>query len=78
VTAYKYEGKPLFNMEWKRCPVDYLRAPHLKIALDTLQHGKISPIAGWPYEFSHWFVEYVQEIHNAIEERKAEEMASYG
>ena len=74
VSSWKYEGRPLFKIDWERCPVDYLKSPHLKIALDSLNHAKISPLAGWPFGFSHWFVEYVSEIHRAIEERKAEEV----
>jgi hypothetical protein len=75
-TSYKYEGKPLFKVNWERCPVDYLKSDHLKIALDTLGHAKISPIADWPFGFSAWFVEYTAEIHRVIEERKAEEWAN--
>ena len=72
-SKWKYEGRPIFKTEWIKCPVEYLKDPRLKITLETLQDVKISPIAGWPFDFSHWFVEYMRDIHQAIEERKAEE-----
>jgi hypothetical protein len=73
VSSWKFEGKPIFKTEWKRCPVDYLKEPHLRIALDVLSYAKISPISGWPFDYSDWVVQFVSEIHKAIEERKAEE-----
>jgi hypothetical protein len=72
-TEYKYEGKPLFKTDWQRCPVDYLKSDHLKLALDTLTHAKIAPIADWPFGFAAWFVDYTTKVHQVIEERRAEE-----
>lgn len=74
--GYKYSGKPLFKMDWQKCPTAYLNDTQLSISLNAISHGRIHPLTGWPFEYSAWFVEWVTALHNAIEERKAEEVSS--
>ena len=74
--SYKYSGKPLFKVEWDKCPTYYLKGPHLAIALKALSNAKVSDLSGWPYDFTNWFVEYVTALHHAIQERQQEDLSN--
>tara|TARA_Y100001938_G_scaffold46533_1_gene64753 strand:+ start:444 stop:752 length:309 start_codon:yes stop_codon:yes gene_type:complete len=75
---YKYEGDDLMGKEWPKCPASYLEGSHLLIALELMTVSKVSPLQGWPSEWSAWVVKYLTGIHHAIEDRKLYEVQKNG
>ena len=76
--AYKHEGEDLMGTKWPVCPSSYLNDPHILLALEITNCARVAPLADWPSGWAAWVVKYMQAIHQAVEERKAEEVQKNG
>ena len=70
---YRHEGADLFGETWERCPIAYLSAPTIQVALQLFQNNKVAPLHGWPSQWSAWVSETITRLSDTIEERQGYE-----
>ena len=66
-TGYRHEGARLFGKDWTVCPTSTLNTPHMRAAMALYNAAQVSALDGWPVKWSAWVVDYITEIHEAID-----------
>jgi len=61
-------------MGWRTCPEWEIRDPHWRVIVYNYNCAQVTPLAGWPSEWSVWLVDGMCALKAAIETHKVEQL----